>query len=576
MLVNLFTTVLNMSFTASYVILFVLLVRLLLKKAPKVFSYALWGVVLFRLVSPVSFYSWLSLMPTAEPPIPQDIVYATLPQIDTGVAVVDGLINPLLPAATPYASINPMQSLLVLGGIVWLIGCAAMLAHSGVSLVKLKRRLQGATPMGNNVFLCEGPDTAFVLGILRPKIYLPAGLTAAQQQHILLHEQTHIRRLDHIAKAASFFALCLHWFNPLVWLAFLCSGKDMEMACDEAVIKTLGNDVKKEYSTSLLRLATGKRIVGGTPLAFGEGDTKGRIKNVLNYKKPAFWVTMLAAVALVAAAIALVPNPVRNKPLSNAEALWQHRTPYVGNNAAVGGILSALDFPDEFAYDGFSLETAEPPHGITVNLKATAPDAASQNAAALQYNAIIMFSLVENVDTISFALDNGITAEFTRKLAQQLLGKENLFAYTETLEGLSNLLSRKPQTADPGIADTLEQKELLAQLYAGNIETLSFWVKPDESLDVLSEIAAGLYTSRLNEQGPLVCTLMGVEAAPRSSENETGEYLVTVSYSVSGFGNDDASAAGADVSEPLLTSVTETLLITPAEGGNYDVTVFKN
>lgn len=153
-------------------------------------------------------------------------------------------------------------------------------------LLQLTKKLKNAVHDRDNIYLSDQIDTAFVLGAFRPKIYLPSYLGDTQRDYILLHEQTHIRRLDHMVKLAGFFVLLLHWFNPLVWIAFYASGKDMEMSCDEAVVKKLGNGVKKDYSTSLLSLATGRKIVGGTPLAFGEGDTRGRIKNVLNYKKP--------------------------------------------------------------------------------------------------------------------------------------------------------------------------------------------------------------------------------------------------------------------------------------------------
>lgn len=164
--------------------------------------------------------------------------------------------------------------------------------------MKLQKRLKNAVRERDNIYLAEHLETPFVMGIIRPRIYLPASLTDKEKRYIILHEEMHIKRFDHIVKIFSFFVLCLHWFNPLVWAAFFISGKDMEMSCDEAVIKQLGSNVKKEYSASLLTLATGRRVIGGTPLAFGEGDTKGRIKNVLNYKKPAFWVVVLAVIGL--------------------------------------------------------------------------------------------------------------------------------------------------------------------------------------------------------------------------------------------------------------------------------------
>ncbi len=309
MLDRVFLQTLSMSFTGGIVIIFVLLIRLLFKKAPKIFSYALWSAVLFRLVCPVSFESACSLLPTNANPITQNIVYMQTPAIDTGIASINNSVNALLPAARPEASVNPLQISVMIGSIIWVAGIALLLGYSMVTLLLLKKRLKTAAPQGKNVFLSDRIDTAFVLGVFRPRIYLPANLTDGQREYILLHEQTHVKRLDHLVKLLGFFVLCLHWFNPLVWVAFFASGKDMEMSCDEAVIKKLGNGIKKEYSASLLTLATGRRMVCGTPLAFGEGDTKGRIRNVLNYKKPAFWAAAVAAVAVIFVVAGLMANP---------------------------------------------------------------------------------------------------------------------------------------------------------------------------------------------------------------------------------------------------------------------------
>jgi beta-lactamase regulating signal transducer with metallopeptidase domain len=313
MLNQLFLQILNMSFTASFVILFVLVVRLLLKKAPKIFSYALWSVVLFRLVCPLSFESLFSLLPTNASPISHDIVYMQTPKIDTGLTIINNAVNSVLPPATPYASANPLQIWVFIGSLIWLFGIAVLLIYSIVSLLKLQKRLKNAVHGKDNIYLVEQLDTPFVMGIIRPKIYLPTLLTEEEKRYIILHEQMHIKRFDYLLKIVSFFVLSLHWFNPFVWIAFFISGKDMEMSCDEAVIKRLGSDVKKEYSSSLLTLSTGRRIIGGSPLAFGEGNTKGRIKNVLSYKKPTFWVALVAVVAVICVVLGLMTNPKNEK-----------------------------------------------------------------------------------------------------------------------------------------------------------------------------------------------------------------------------------------------------------------------
>ncbi|MEG1072549.1 MAG: M56 family metallopeptidase, partial [Oscillospiraceae bacterium] len=290
MLETVFLQVLNMSVTGGMVILFVLIARLLLKKAPKIFSYALWSVVLFRLCCPFSFESAMSLLPYKTGITPAGVLYTQTPGVDVGIPAVSAAINAALPVPNLGDSVNPMQIVVAVAAAIWLVGIAVLLIYSVVSLLNLRRRLRDAVHESGNIYTSPSLTSPFVMGLFSPKIYLPASLTARERDYILLHEQTHIKRLDHAVKLFCFFVLCVHWFNPLVWVAFFLCGRDMELSCDEAVIKKLGSDVKKDYSTSLLTLATGRRIVGGTPLAFGEGDTKSRIKNVLNYKKPAFWV----------------------------------------------------------------------------------------------------------------------------------------------------------------------------------------------------------------------------------------------------------------------------------------------
>lgn len=319
--------VLNMSFTASFVIVGVLLVRLLLRRAPKIYSYALWSVVLFRLVCPFSLESALSLLPAKPAPISMELFYSQNPQVDTGISSLNRAINASLPAPAVGASVNPLQIWLFLGEAIWLIGIAVLLLYSVISLVRLRSRLKDARHSGDNIWLSDTLDTPFVMGMFRPKIYLPAGFSASEKEYILLHEQTHMRRFDHIVKLISFFVLCVHWFNPLVWAAFFLSGRDMEMSCDEAVLKTLGPAIKKEYSSSLLSLASGRRIIGGTPLAFGEGDTRGRIQNVLKYQTPALWLAAVSLIVISAFGVGLALNPVGSEAAPGPELPLPTATP---------------------------------------------------------------------------------------------------------------------------------------------------------------------------------------------------------------------------------------------------------
>jgi beta-lactamase regulating signal transducer with metallopeptidase domain len=310
-----------MSLTASYVIIFVMLVRIPLKKAPKVISYALWGVVAFRLLCPFSFESMFSLLPTNAAPIPYNIAYEQSPQINSGIAIVDTFVNSVLPSPSIGASINPLQVYTWIGSYIWILGIILMLVYSIVSVLILKRHLKNAKQTEKNIYEANNLKTPFVLGIFRPRIYVPTGLTAEEKSFIILHEQTHIRRFDHIVKPFAFLVLSIHWFNPMVWIAFLLMSSDMELSCDEKVIKEMGGEIKKAYSTSLLSLATGRPILNGSPLAFGEGNVKGRIKNVLNYRKPSSWIIVAAVIAVVVVSIGLLVNPKNNKFTLNGETL---------------------------------------------------------------------------------------------------------------------------------------------------------------------------------------------------------------------------------------------------------------
>lgn len=313
---ELLLTVLNMSLTASYVILFVILARLLLKKAPNFISYALWGVVAFRLTIPFSFESMFSLMPrnTNTDPIPHDIIYQQSPRINSGIEVVDSFISKSLPAPTIGASVNPMQIYIEIGAYVWILGIMVLLIYSVVSVLQLKRQLKSAELIEQNIFEAKNLKTPFVLVLIKPKIYLPVGLNVEEKSYILLHEQTHIYRKDHIIKVLAFLILSIHWFNPLVWIAFMLMSTDMELSCDEKVLKEMNENIKKPYASSLLSLATGRHILNGSPLAFGERNVKGRIKNVLNYKKPRFWVIVLSAIIATAVGIGLLANPDSSNP----------------------------------------------------------------------------------------------------------------------------------------------------------------------------------------------------------------------------------------------------------------------
>ena len=236
---KLFISMLNMSLMASYIILFVMLIRIPLKKAPKAISYALWSVVAFRLIIPFSLESIFSLIPRNmnANPIPQDIIYQQSPQINSGIKIVDSFINQSLSAPIIGASTNPLQIYAEIGAYIWILGMIILFIYSVTSILLLKKQLKSAELIENNIFKAGNLKTPFVLGLIRPKIYLPEGINYEERSYILLHEQTHIHRKDHIIKIFAFLILSIHWFNPLVWIAFILMSRDMELSCDERVLK---------------------------------------------------------------------------------------------------------------------------------------------------------------------------------------------------------------------------------------------------------------------------------------------------------------------------------------------------
>ncbi len=362
MLERVFLHLINMSFTSSIVIAAVLLLRLLLKKAPRRFSYLLWAVVLFRLLCPFTLESSFSLVRVNPTPLSSDVIHSDAPQVNTGLPVVDDAINGTLTDAVPNTPQTPPQNIPQtpsqditpnvpsnpgvsqppsqdvtpdtplntpvttpetpaetvsawhIAAWVWIGGIGVMAIYSVVSLLHLRRRLVGATPLCDNVWLADHIDTAFVLGLFRPKIYIPSTTKEQEREYILMHERTHIQHGDHIVRLIAFIVLAVYWFHPLVWVAFLLSTRDMEMACDESVLKKLGPDIRTAYSQSLLNFATGRRRIAATPLAFGEDNPKSRIRNILSYKKPTLWAIIAGVTACCVAAVCLLTTATPAKP----------------------------------------------------------------------------------------------------------------------------------------------------------------------------------------------------------------------------------------------------------------------
>ena len=308
-----FITILNMSITASIIALAVMLVRIPLRKSPKVFSYALWGVVLFRLVFPFSFESIFGLMPTNTNTIPQDIIFPSNPAIQNGGQLANVPIGETLnTAASAVVSENagiPVQLIFEIAGYVWLLGFVALLVYAAVGYVNVKRRVYFATLVQDNIYESDKIKTPFVLGFINPKIYFPVSIDPNKHGYILKHEQVHVKRRDYLIKPFAYIVFALHWFNPIMWIAYFLMSKDMEMSCDEAVLRQTSEDIRREYSTALLNLSVERiSILSPVAFAFGESNVKERVRNVLSFKKPAKWITVVSVVALAVFLVGFASN----------------------------------------------------------------------------------------------------------------------------------------------------------------------------------------------------------------------------------------------------------------------------
>lgn len=317
-----FLKIINMSISASWIVLVVLVLRLLLKRAPKWVHVLLWGIVAVRLVCPFSLESALSLIPSAETVSPEIMMDRT-PQIDSGVSVINDVVNPIISSSftpQPMASANPLQILIPVAANLWLLGVLILLAYTAISYWRIRRKVRTAVHWQENIFQSEQVVSPFVLGILRPRIYLPFAMSEQEMDHVIAHEKAHIRRKDHWWKPLGFLVLTVYWFNPLLWLGYVLLCRDIELACDEKVVKDFTREQKADYSQALLRCSVNHRMISACPLAFGEVGVKRRVKSVLNYKKPAFWLIVAAVVASIVVAVCFLTDPLHDSDPANQDA----------------------------------------------------------------------------------------------------------------------------------------------------------------------------------------------------------------------------------------------------------------
>lgn len=373
---ELFLEIVNRSIAASWIVIAILILRFCLKKAPKWVNVLLWGIVAVRLIFPFSIESALSLIPSAETVSPS-IMMETAPSVQTGVPALDQVINPVIDhslAPAPGASANPLQIWIPVLTVIWLWGVAALFLYSAVSYRRLRRRVCEAVILRDNIYQSENVCSPFVLGIIRPKIYLPYSVDSGALAYVIAHEQTHIRRRDHWWKPLAFLLLTVHWFNPLLWLGYILLCRDIELACDERVIREMGSEQRADYTQALVSCSVSRRSIAACPLAFGEVGVKTRVKSVMNYKKPAFWIILASALICAAAAVCFLTDPKTERS-----------SPSVGDNVSGLGPAQTekwfdyLENPEEMNWDG-RLEIALPEYpGVTFRWYPEKMEAVTEN-----------------------------------------------------------------------------------------------------------------------------------------------------------------------------------------------------
>lgn len=345
-----FLKLLNLSISASWLVLAVLALRLVLRRAPKWVNVLLWGMVALRLVLPFSVESALSLIPSAETVSPAVVQFDPAPTITSGVNIIDNAVNPSLSehfAAAPTMSVNPLYVWTEIAGWVWLIGLGAMLLYALVSYLRLRWRVSVSLCVRENIYLCDAISSPFILGVVKPRIYLPSTLDEVQQQNVLSHERAHLTRRDHWWKPLGFALLAVYWFNPVLWLAYALLCRDIELACDERVIRTMDESAVKTYSAVLLACSMPRKAVITCPLAFGEVGVKERVKNALHYKKPAFWVVAASVAVCIVVAVCFLTNPPTDTDAAGLVGFHREQVTYADVTDASGAQPSSVQLTAE-------------------------------------------------------------------------------------------------------------------------------------------------------------------------------------------------------------------------------------
>ena len=437
---SLFLKILNMSITAGWLILAILVLRLLLKKAPRRLTFLLWAVLALRLIFPFSIESKLSLVPSVETVSPE-ILFAEKPEIHSGIPAVNSFVNPRIQESlspTPAAGVNPLQIRTRLAACIWLAGMTLLLLYAFLSYWRLKRKLRTSIRLEDNIWISDEIDTPFILGLFKARIYLPSGMDPEQKDPVLAHERAHLARGDHFWKPLAFLLLAIYWFNPLFWLAYVLLCRDIEVACDEKIIRSMEKEERLAYSQALLAGSVSHRSVMSCPLAFGELAVKERIRSVLNYRKPAFWIILLALIASVALGIAFLTNPKEAVPTEPGDPTAGESDPE-GSNPPVTA-AEAVEWLNVLAVDYWpeSMETslAEFP-GVVFRWTADRVEAVSGDKVEVLYNGMPVWDVFfcdltgdgrpELCSTVSFGSgivdDHIVVYDYAEKVSYALSGR---------------------------------------------------------------------------------------------------------------------------------------------------------
>lgn len=346
-----FLKLLNMSIAAGFLVLAVIALRLFLKKSPKWVYCVLWGLVGIRLICPLSVESFFSMIPSAET-VPQEIVYAERPAIHSGVAYLNSYVNPIISeklAPTAEAGVSPMQTIILVATVIWLVGFIIMVCYGAISYLRLYCFTREGMPFykigDGNIWICDRISTPFILGVLRPRIYLPSAMSEEDMEYVIAHEKAHLKRHDHWWKPVGFALLTIYWFHPMMWVAYILLCRDIELACDERVIKEMGHAYKKPYLETLIHCSAPRKIISACPLAFGEVSVERRVKNVLHYKKPAFWVLVAGVAACIVAAMCFLTNPVDTSEEPDLYSLnYEKAISQLADEGVVGLEVDAIEY----------------------------------------------------------------------------------------------------------------------------------------------------------------------------------------------------------------------------------------